>query len=361
MLSIHVDLQEQSYDILIEAGLLQRLAEVLKGRGLPERLFLVSNPRVFELYGSTVMEGLSEGFSVEEILIADGEQHKNLDTAATIYTALIERRADRSCGLIALGGGVTGDIAGFAAATFLRGIPYIQIPTTLLAQVDSSVGGKTGVNHPLGKNLIGAFHQPRLVCIDPQTLSSLPERDYRSGLYEVVKYGLIRDGRFFEFLESNLDALLDRDSEVLQTVIRRCCQIKAEVTSQDEREGGLRRILNLGHTFGHALEAATGYNRLTHGEAVGYGIKAAAALSARMGRLSPEDSHRAARLIDGLGERPSAPVPFSTLYQSMQQDKKRSRGALRFVVLEAIGEAAVVEAPALEDLEKAWGEAVSGG
>ncbi len=340
--------------------MLPRLAEILKRRGLPERLLLVSNPRVFELYGSIVMEGLSDGFSVEEILIADGEQHKNLDTASTIYTALIERQADRSCGLIALGGGVTGDIAGFAAATFLRGIPYIQIPTTLLAQVDSSVGGKTGVNHPLGKNLIGAFHQPHLVCIDPQTLSSLPEREYRSGLYEVIKYGLIRDRRFFEFLESSLDALLKRDPKVLQTVIRRCCEIKAEITSQDEREGGLRRILNLGHTFGHALEAATGYKHLTHGEAVGYGMKAAAALSARLGRLSQEHCHRAALLIDGLGERPSAPVPFADLYQSMQQDKKRSRGALRFVILEAIGEAAVVEAPALEDVEKAWVEAVSG-
>ena len=257
MKTVQVSLPGRSYDILIGPGLLADFPKLLRDRKTARRLFLVSNPAVHELYGGTLMRGLADsGFRVSEILIPDGESRKTLRTVEQIYGQLVSGGADRSSALVALGGGVTGDIAGFAAATFMRGIPYIQIPTTVVAQVDSSVGGKTGVNHGLAKNMVGSFWQPSLVCIDPETLLSLPQREFQSGLYEVFKYGLIRDAGFFDWLNASLEEIQARNAPVMQRLIRRCCQIKAEVTARDERESDLRRILNLGHTFGHGLESA---------------------------------------------------------------------------------------------------------
>lgn len=362
MSKVDVELDERGYRILIESDSLARAGELFDREGIRLPLYLVSNPIVFALYGARLQSALGDRLAGQPILIPDGEQHKTTASCEIIHTALIEQQADRSSCLVSLGGGVTGDIAGFAAATFLRGIPYIQVPTTLLAQVDSSVGGKTGVNHRLGKNLIGAFHQPRCVLIDPATLSTLPQREFSSGLYEVVKYGLISDAGFFAVFESRLDELLNRAEEALLEAIRRCCQLKAEVCSKDEREGGLRRILNLGHTFGHALEAATSYRRLTHGEAVGYGIKAAAFLSQLMGLISVSDCGRIAACIDRIGRPPSAAdISFQQLRESMTRDKKRSQGRLKFVVLQEIGEAKVVDEPPSAMLEESWLRAVGKG
>jgi 3-dehydroquinate synthase len=262
--TVRVDLGKRSYDILIGAGLLDQFPQFLERCGTGKRVFLISNAAVSQLFGKNLLERLSvSGYQVAEVFIPDGEAHKSLKTVEDIYSALITQGADRSSTLVALGGGVTGDVVGFVAATFLRGIPYLQIPTTLLSQVDSSVGGKTGVNHRLGKNMIGAFYQPHLVCIDTDTLASLPPREFQSGLYEVVKYGLICDSEFFEYFESNLEEIQKRKPDVLEELISRCCEIKAEITSSDEKEQGLRRILNFGHTFGHALEGATEFQRLS--------------------------------------------------------------------------------------------------
>lgn len=336
---VSVNLGKRSYDILIEPGLLERLGELLGRRTRQRRLFLITNPTVGDLYLAPLRERLeAAGFSVVELMIPDGETAKNLHTVENIYTYLIAEQADRQSLLVALGGGVTGDIVGFVAATFLRGVPYIQIPTTLLAQVDSSVGGKTGVNHPLGKNLIGAFYQPFLVCIDPETLATLPDREYRAGLYEVVKYGLIYDAAFFDYLEDRLEELQGRDGSTLVHVIRRCCEIKAAVISEDETEAGLRRILNFGHTFGHALEAATNYERFKHGEAVAYGMVAAALLSNYAAGLPPEQVDRISRIVKALGPVPSAAdIAYEDLREAMNRDKKRQADRLVFVLLPEIG------------------------
>lgn len=340
MKTVHVNLGARSYDILIGRHLLERLPEFLSRYERGSRIFVVSNPVVFELYGAGLKDSLQKaGFEPTEFLIPDGEQHKTLTTVENIYTYLIAQGADRSSLLMALGGGVTGDVAGFVAATFLRGIPLIQIPTTLLAQVDSSVGGKTGVNHHLGKNLIGAFYQPDFVSVDLETLSSLPERQFNSGLYEVIKYGLIYDAQFFDFLEKRLDLLQGREPEVLETVISRCCEIKAEVISNDEREEDLRRILNFGHTFGHALEAAFEYQGVTHGEAVGYGMLAALRLSRDLGYLDTVDLNRVSRCIRAIGRLPNAAgVPFQELLEAMQRDKKRHHDDLVMILLKGIGQ-----------------------
>ncbi|HSR70403.1 MAG TPA: 3-dehydroquinate synthase [Acidobacteriota bacterium] len=362
MHEVGVELGERSYRILIGEGLLEQAGQALERAGIrPPSLFLVTNSRVEELYAGALKKGLSDRFQLSTILIPEGETHKSLETCQLIWTRLIEERADRGSLVLAMGGGVTGDIAGFAAASYLRGIDYVHVPTTLLAQVDSSVGGKTGVNHPLGKNLIGAFHQPRLVLIDPLTLKTLPRRDLRSGLYEVIKYGLIRDQGFFDFFADRLDALLALESEPLQQAVARSCQIKAEVCSQDEREGDLRRILNLGHTFGHALESATQYRRLTHGEAVGYGLKAAAVLSRELGRIDSGSCARVLETVDRIGPRPAVDdISFKTLREAMQRDKKRVSGRLHFVVLDRIGKAAVTSEVTSRQLERSWQEAVDG-
>lgn len=353
---VPVSLGQRSYEILIEAGLLDRAAELFKRYRVQKRIFLVANPKVFQLFGKALLQKLSESrYQVTEILIPDGEKHKSLDTVEKLYTDLITQRADRSSTLVALGGGVTGDIAGFVAATLLRGIPYIQIPTTLLSQVDSSVGGKTGVNHPLGKNMIGAFYQPRLVCIDTDTLSTLPPREFQSGMYEVVKYGLIYDLEFFELFERRLEDIQNRVTDVLENVISRCCEIKAEITSHDEREQDLRRILNFGHTFGHALEAATEYQALTHGEAIAWGMLAETRLSLLKGYLDAPTGKRIMQCIRGVGDLPPIDsVPIQRILEAMKRDKKRQGDQIVFVTLEDIGKTIVTGDIEEEVFIQAW-------
>ena len=339
MRKVGVELGPRSYSILIAPGLGKEAGRLFLEYSIGKRVFLVSNTRVFSLHGAQVHQSLQEaGFEVTEIFVPDGEAHKNLHTVENIYTYLAAQRADRESTIVALGGGVTGDMSGFVAATFLRGIDCVQMPTTLLSQVDSSVGGKTGVNHPKGKNLVGAFHQPRLVLIDTATLSTLPERELQSGLYEIVKYGLIYDSSFFSFLESNLDRLLARGEETLEQVIARCCEIKAEVTSQDERESDLRRILNFGHTFGHALEVATSYVRLTHGEAVALGMLAATELSRELDLLDSRAADRVVRIIRSVGPLPPIDdIGYPELFEAMEHDKKRQEAVVHFVLLDRIG------------------------
>lgn len=355
MKTVHVNLGARSYDILIGSGILESAGDFFKKYKVGRRIFVVSNPNVSQLYGRSLMEALSrQEFEVTEILIPDGEKFKNLQTVENIYTYLIAQRADRFSTLVALGGGVTGDVVGFVAATFLRGIPYVQIPTTLVSQVDSSVGGKTGVNHHLGKNMLGAFYQPHLVYIDIDTLSSLPPREFQSGLYEVVKYGLIYDPDFFHYCEDHLEEIGKRVPEVLENIISRCCEIKAEITALDERESDLRRILNYGHTFGHALEAATGFHGLTHGEAVAYGMLASGRLSVSKDLLIASVERRIARCIRRIGELPSIDhIPAEKVLEAMERDKKRQEGRVVFVLLKNIGKT-VIEANVEADLTAIW-------
>ena len=358
MKTVRVQLGNRSYDILIGAGLLDQCHQIFEQYEIQKRIFLVCNPSVFQLFGKSLLRRLSKsGYQAAEILIPDGETHKSLQTVEQIYTDLIAQGADRSSTLAALGGGVTGDIVGFVAATFLRGVPYVQLPTTLLSQVDSSVGGKTGVNHRLGKNLIGAFYQPRLVCIDTITLASLPQREFQSGLYEVVKYGLIWDLEFFEFFERHLEDVQKRATKVLEKIISRCCEIKAEITSRDEREQSLRRILNFGHTFGHALEAATGFQGLTHGEAIAWGMLVETRLSWMQGCLDLPSSERITHCIRRVGDLP--PVDFvstKSLLEAMKRDKKRQDDQVVLVLLEDIGKAIVTGKVGEETLMQAWEE-----
>ncbi len=356
MKTVHVDLGERSYNILIQSGLLSQVAQQLEDLRVSSRLFLVSNPLVYDLFGEKLQERLrAQGFDVTEILLPDGETAKTLDTVERAYTDLSSHGADRQSTVVALGGGVTGDIAGFVAATYMRGIPYLQIPTTLLAQVDSSVGGKTGVNHRAGKNMIGAFYQPALVCIDPETLLTLPEREFRSGLFEVIKYGLIYDAEFFAFLELELEKIQRRVPEVLEKVVARCCEIKSEVTTRDEKELDLRRILNLGHTFGHGLEAACQFQRVTHGEAVAYGMIAASHLSQRMGLLDAPSCQRIVEAILRIGDLPSIDtVPTQEVLDAMKLDKKRRGDRTVVILLEEIGRAVIRDDVPLDDLRQVW-------
>lgn len=356
MKTVQVSLGERSYEIFIESGLLGQVGELLEHRGIHPTIFLISNSRVFELYGEDLFRQLSDrGCQVNEIIIPDGEQHKTIKTVEQIYTDLLSHRADRSSTVIALGGGVTGDIAGFAAATLLRGIPYIQIPTTLLAQVDSSVGGKTGVNHPLGKNMIGSFYQPELVCIDTDTLSTLPPREFQSGLYEVVKYGLICDSEFFEFFATHLEDIQGQVTDVLEEVISRCCVIKAEITSQDEKEQDLRRILNFGHTFGHALEVATEYQEFTHGEAIAWGMLVETQLSRLQGFLDDSTSKRIMQTVHSIGDLPPIDsVSIESLMEAMKRDKKHQGDQIIFVLLKGIGTTVITGDVQEKLLAEAW-------
>ena len=338
MQTLTVDLGERSYPIYIGTGLLdqpQLLSPHIPGR----QVLVVSNETVAPLYLERLLKSLA-GFQVETVILPDGEQYKTLDTVDRIYTALLEHRFDRSCTLIALGGGVVGDITGFAAATYQRGVHFIQVPTTLLAQVDSSVGGKTGVNHPLGKNMIGAFHQPRCVIADTETLNTLDDRQLSAGISEVIKYGLIRDAGFFDWLERHTPDLLARDPQRLAWAIERSCRNKAEVVAADERESGQRALLNLGHTFGHAIEAAMGYGAWLHGEAVGTGMLMAADLSRRMGWIDDDELARI-RAITALARLPVHTPPAldaDEFLKWMAVDKKVQAGRLRLVLLKAIGE-----------------------
>jgi 3-dehydroquinate synthase len=339
--TLSVALGERSYPIDIGPGLIGDPSRY-RPHIRHSQVMIVTNETVAPLYLDQVRSALS-GLDLAEVVLPDGEQYKDLDTWTRIFDSLLANRFGRSCTLIALGGGVIGDMAGFAAACYQRGVPFIQVPTTLLAQVDSSVGGKTGVNHPAGKNMIGAFHQPRAVIADTDTLNTLPDRELRAGLAEVLKYGLIRDDGFFEWLQTNRDALLTRDADALSEAIERSCRNKAEVVAADELEAGQRALLNLGHTFGHAIEAGAGYGVWLHGEAVGAGMAMAAAMSADLGWIARATSEHIRDVIGAFGLPVDPPVELSTdrWLELMAVDKKVVDGRLRLVLLEGIGSAVV--------------------
>jgi 3-dehydroquinate synthase len=333
--------------IAIGEGIVERLQALLDEHGVDGRRFIVSNPTIWKLH-SRAFQPLA---LAEPILIPDGERHKTLQTAGRIYEALIRAAADRASAIVAVGGGVVGDVAGFAAATYLRGVALVQVPTTLLAQVDSSIGGKVGVNHQLGKNLIGAFHQPSLVAIDPLLLKTLPRREFRSGLYEVVKYGMIASRGLFERVARDSKAIFARDPEVLLPAIAESCRIKAEIVSADERESGPRRVLNYGHTVGHALEAVTKYRRFRHGEAIAYGMIAAANLAAGRGALAPRARQALADVIALLGPLPAVnDLSAALVLEAVRRDKKVIKGRLHFVICIDIGATTVVDDVTEEEL-----------
>jgi len=342
MHTLNVDLGNRGYPIYVGAGLLAR-AELIAERLPKKKAAIITNATVGPLYLPALQRALeARGVEIVPITLPDGEQHKNWETLNRIFDALLEHRCERGTTLIALGGGVVGDLAGFAAAAYLRGVPYIQVPTTLLAQVDSAVGGKTAINHPLGKNMIGAFYQPRAVIADTDTLATLPPRELAAGLAEVIKYGLIRDPAFLEWLEKNMARLVKREAEPLAHAIERSCAIKADIVAQDEREDGLRALLNLGHTFGHAIEAGTGYGTWLHGEAVGAGMLLAARLSRKLGYISEADVRRVQSILQAAGLPVAAPaLGLERWLELMGHDKKVEGGRIRFVLLQRIGEAFV--------------------
>ncbi len=331
----------RGYPIHIGAGLLGR-AELITPHIPGARAAIVTNETVAPLYLARLRAALVR-YDPVEVILPDGERYKTLDTLNRVFDALLSARCDRQTTLVALGGGVIGDLTGFAAACYQRGVPFLQLPTTLLAQVDSSVGGKTGVNHALGKNMIGAFYQPRAVIIDTDTLNTLPDRELSAGLAEIIKYGLIGDPEFFTWLESRIDRLLARDPAALSEAIRRSCQNKAAVVAADERESGVRAILNLGHSFGHAIETGMGYGEWLHGEAVAAGMVMAADLSRRLGWLADQDLARITALIARarLPVRPPAALTAARFHELMSVDKKVQAGRLRLVLLQAIGRAVV--------------------
>lgn len=341
-----IDVQAASarYTIDIQPGLTPRLGEVLDRISAPKRRLVVSSATVWRLHGSTVARAIKNDPRKDEpILIADGERYKTLQTVGRIYDALVRANADRATTLIALGGGVVGDVAGFAAATYLRGVPVVQVPTTLLAQVDSAIGGKVGVNHQLGKNLIGAFHQPIAVAVDPLLLVTLPRREFRAGLYEVVKYGVIANRALFERLDADLPAIFAREPAALMPIITESCRIKARIVEQDEREAGPRRALNFGHTAGHALEAVTKYRRFRHGEAVAYGMLIAADLAVRRGAMPPSDREALTALVTRMGPLPPVgDLPAAQIIEAIGRDKKVVAGRLHFVLPTSLGTTAVV-------------------
>jgi 3-dehydroquinate synthase len=340
MKTLTVDLGARSYPIYVGAGILSRAGEFLQGAGLAGKVALVTNSTVAQFYLEPVRETLIQAaFDVVPVLIPDGEEHKNHASLGSIYDALVSARLERKSAVVALGGGVIGDLAGFAAATYLRGVPYVQIPTTLLAQVDSSVGGKTGVNHRDGKNLIGAFYQPRLVLIDVDALATLPRRELVAGLSEIIKYGIIADAELFGLLEAHIDQLVELERELLIRVITQSCAIKARVVEQDEREDDYRAVLNFGHTLGHALEAATEYRDFLHGEAVAIGMAKAAVISARRGSCDASTVSRIHSLIQKSGLPTELPQNLARerLIEGMGVDKKSAGGKIRFVLCDGIG------------------------
>lgn len=344
---VRVELGERSYDIVIGDGLLARAGEFLQGLGLGKRGVIITDTNVRQAYGATLKRALKRaGFEAKILAVPAGEESKSLRQANRLFGKLPALGLDRQSFVIALGGGVVGDLAGFVAATYLRGLPLVQVPTSLLAQVDSSVGGKTGVNLPQGKNLVGVFYQPRLVIADTATLKSLPERELRAGFAEVIKHAAIRDAEFFAWLEREHKRVFALDADAVAHVVRRCCEIKAEVVSADERESGLRAILNFGHTIGHAMEALTDYVGLLHGEAIAVGMRCAAQLSVKRAGLSDAEAGRLCDLIaaSGLLARLSEKIELDQLFAAMSLDKKARNGKLRFVLLKRLGEAVVSDA-----------------
>jgi 3-dehydroquinate synthase len=347
MKTLHVDLASRSYPIYIGTDLLEQKALFEPHLKSSTTVFIVSNTTVAPLYAKTLMNTLSQlGKTVRLLELPDGESFKDWQHLQLIFDELLAHGADRQSMIVALGGGVVGDMAGFGAASFMRGIRFIQVPTTLLAQVDSSVGGKTGINHPLGKNMIGAFHQPVAVIADLNTLGTLPPRELSAGLAEVIKHGAIADADFLNWIEANTGALLACDTDAMAHAVLRSCEIKSAVVSADEREGGIRATLNFGHTFGHAIESGLGYGEWLHGEAVGCGMVMAADLSARLGQISQVDAQRLKRIIASM-HLPIAPPRLGSqrFMELMQVDKKTEAGQIRYITLGSIGAARIQQVP----------------
>jgi len=348
---IDVPTPSRAYSVTIGDGALDQLAKTLDELGAPPRRFVVSSPLVWRMHGEQMTRAVG---GAEPILVPDGERYKQLATVSRIYDALVRVNADRASTLVTFGGGVIGDMAGFAAATYLRGIALVHVPTTLLAQVDSAIGGKVGVNHPLGKNLIGSFYQPLAVVIDPLVLGTLARREFRAGLYEVIKYGMTSSRPLFDRVAAERQAIFARAPEALTAIIAESCRIKAAVVAADEREAGPRRILNFGHTAGHALEAVTKYRRFRHGEAVGYGMLVAAALATARGALADRDRQALADVVASLGPLPPiSDLSASQMLEAMQHDKKVVAGRLHFVLPTTIGATAIVDDVSEKELRAA--------
>jgi len=350
-LVVEVSTSSRRYPVYIQYGLAARLGELCREASVGTRLFPVSSPLVWKLHGAQIEKALA---GEEPILVADGERFKQLPTVSRIYDSLVRAQADRGSAIAAVGGGVIGDMAGFAAASYLRGIGLVQVPTTLLAQVDSAIGGKVGVNHPLGKNLIGAFYQPRLVLIDPALLSTLPRREFRAGLYEVIKYGMTSSRSLFDLLSHGIKTVFGRDPDLLLRIIAESCAVKAGVVSADEREHGSRRVLNFGHTAGHALEAVTKYRRFRHGEAIAFGMLVAAEVAVARGTLADAARSALARVIVELGPLPAiSDLSAAQMLEAMRLDKKIVSGTLHFVLATDIGAWTVVNDVTEKELRKA--------
>ena len=347
---VDVPTPSRQYVITLGDGVLDRLTRLLDDVKAPARRFVVSSPTVWRFHGHR----FAKASDAEPILVTDGERYKQMPTVARVYEALIKSNADRSSTLITFGGGVIGDLAGFAAATYLRGIALVHVPTTLLAQVDAAIGGKVGVNHPLGKNLIGAFYQPHAVVVDPSVLGTLPRREFRAGLYEVIKYGMTSSPSLFARVAQEQKAIFAREPGVLTAVIAESCRIKAAVVVADEKEAGLRRILNFGHTAGHALEAVTRYRRFRHGEAVGYGMLVAAELAVTRGVLAETDRRALADVVARLGPLPPiADISVAHVLEAMKHDKKMVDGRLHFVLPTAIGSTSIVDDVSEKEMRRA--------
>jgi len=354
MKRVKVHLDKRSYPIMVGDGLLEQSGDIFKDLGFSRPPVVISNPRVMRLHGRRLLQSLERGYGpVRVIRIRDGEQFKNHVSLQRVYDDLFRAKADRKSWLIAFGGGVVGDLAGFAAATFMRGIPYVNVPTTLLAQVDSSIGGKVGINVRQGKNLIGGFHQPSAVVTDTAVLRTLPARELASGLFEVVKCGAIRSETLLRYLERRLPDVHSCQPDALEYVVMESCRIKAEVVSRDEREGKHRMILNYGHTVGHALEAATHYRKYTHGEAVGWGMLAALQFGRELGMLHPDQGARLARLIRRVGELPAlSGISFAALWEALSHDKKFGSARIRMILLSRLGASKICDDIDREQLKR---------
>lgn len=345
MREIEVNLGERTYSILIDTGILGQSGKLIRQVSSASRVMLVSNPTVFSLYGEQLRQSLeNSGFETAIALMPDGEEYKNLAEASRILDQVVNSGLERNSLVVALGGGVVGDLAGFVAAIYQRGIGFVQVPTTLLAQVDSSVGGKVAVNHPQGKNMIGSFHQPIRVIIDPLTLETLEEREFKSGLGEIVKYGIIFDRDFFAFMQDNVQEIRNRDTRCVSALIYQSCLLKKEIVEKDEKELGLRAVLNLGHTFGHAIEKLTGYTSYRHGEAVVMGTAAAANLAEQLGLMQAAECEKVIDLFRRLGIlMPFPAIEPQEIYKGMLNDKKVINGKIRFVLPKGIGDFAIME------------------
>ncbi len=350
---VDVSTPSRRYVITVGDGILGRLTPILDEVKAPKRRFVVSSPTVWRFHG----QRFADANNAEPIIVPDGERYKQTPTVMRVYDALIKANAERNTTLITFGGGVIGDLAGYAAATYLRGVALVHVPTTLLAQVDSSIGGKVGVNHPLGKNLIGAFYQPHAVVVDPAVLGTLPRREFRAGLYEVIKYGVTSSPTLFEKVASQHKAIFAREPKILTAIIAEACRIKADVVTQDEKESGLRRILNFGHTAGHALESVTKYRRFRHGEAVGYGMLVASELAVARGAMAEADRKALYDVVASLGPLPPiGDIPISSIMDAMKHDKKIVDGRLHFVLPTGIGSWSIVDDVTEKEMKKALGK-----